>query len=72
MRRTFGVAEPFSARLFTRLGLVARPIASSIAYRFVMLEPDIGPTPDIVAGLTEDIKTTARDRLQAAPSHTHA
>lgn len=67
------IAEPFSARLFTRLGLVARPIAPPIAYSFVMLEPDIGPTPDIVTGLAEDIRAAARACLdQAEPSQARA
>ena len=64
------IAEPFSAQLFERLGLVARPIAPAITYAFVMLEPDIGPTPDVVARLKTDVAESTRATLDHVGSYT--
>lgn len=49
------IAEPFSAPLFHRLGLAVRPILPSVHLDFALLEPDIGPTPEIVAWLNADV-----------------
>ncbi len=50
------IAEPFSAPLFHRLGVAIRPIAPPVYLDFALLEPDIGPTPEIVAWLSEDVR----------------
>lgn len=49
------IAEPFSAPLFTRLGVVVRPIEPAIFLDFALLEPDIGPTPEIVTWLHDEV-----------------
>lgn len=49
------IAEPFSAPRFHRLGVAVRPIAPSVHLDFALLEPDIGPTPEIVAWLNADV-----------------
>ena len=49
------IAEPFSAPLFHRLGVAIRPIAPPVYLDFALLEPDIGPTPEIVAWLNADV-----------------
>ena len=59
------IAEPFSARLFARLGLEIRPILPKIAWDFVFLEPDIGPTPDIVVWLRETVAEEAANCLKS-------
>lgn len=55
------IAEPFSAPLFHRLNVAVRPIAPPVYLDFALLEPDIGPTPEIVAWLNADVarETTA-------------
>lgn len=50
------IAEPFSAPLFHRLGVAMRPIAPPIFLDFALLEPDIGPTPEIVGWLSDDVQ----------------
>ncbi|QKS01077.1 LysR family transcriptional regulator [Sphingomonas sp. CL5.1] len=50
------IAEPFSAPLFHRLGVAIRPIAPPVYLDFALLEPDIGPTPEIVAWLGDDVR----------------
>lgn len=52
------IAEPFSAPLFHRLGVVIRPVSPSILHEFAVLEPDIGPTPEIVTWLHAEIERT--------------
>ena len=49
------IAEPFSAPLFHRLNVAVRPIAPPVYLDFALLEPDIGPTPEIVAWLNADV-----------------
>ena len=50
------IAEPFSAPRFHRLGVAVRPIAPPVHLDFALLEPDIGPTPEIVAWLNADVQ----------------
>lgn len=50
------IAEPFSAALFHRLGVAMRPISPTVFLDFSLLEPDIGPTPEIVSWLAEDVR----------------
>lgn len=50
------IAEPFSAALFRRLGVEVRPITPAVDLDFALLEPDIGPTPEIVTWLSGDIR----------------
>lgn len=50
------IAEPFSAPLFQRLGVVTKPITPPICFDYVLLEPDIGPTPEIVTWLEDEIR----------------
>lgn len=49
------IAEPFSAPLFNRLGVAIRPIAPPVHLDFALLEPDIGPTPEIVSWLHDEV-----------------
>lgn len=49
------IAEPFSAPLFHRLGVAVRPIAPPVHLDFALLEPDIGPTPEIVNCLHAEV-----------------
>jgi DNA-binding transcriptional LysR family regulator len=49
------IAEPFSAPLFHRLGVAIRPFTPPVELDFGLLEPDIGPTPEIVAWLNADV-----------------
>lgn len=58
------IAEPFSAGLFTRLGVAIRRITPPIHLEFAMLEPDIGPSADIVAWLKGEIADTTRACLE--------
>lgn len=53
------IAEPFSAPLFARLGVVIRPIAPAIFLDFAILEPDIGPRPEVVDWLAREIERVA-------------
>ncbi len=39
------IAEPFSAPMFTRLGVQVRRFQPALSLRFCVLEPDLGPTP---------------------------
>ena len=52
------IAEPFSARLFARLGVAIRRITPAIHLDFAMLEPDIGPSTAIVGWLKTEIATS--------------
>ena len=58
------VAEPFSAPLFARLGVVARPFRPALGVRFAMLEPDIGPSPPVIAEAKAAILAAAQARLE--------
>lgn len=49
------IAEPFSAPRFHRLGVAVRPISPPVYLDFALFEPDIGPTPEIVAWLNADV-----------------
>ena len=60
------IAEPFSARQFAPLGVVARPIDPAISFDFAMLEPDIGATPDVVSWLQRELREEAARLLSAA------
>jgi DNA-binding transcriptional LysR family regulator len=53
------IAEPFSAPLFQRLGVVIRPISPQIYLDFALIEPDIGATPEIVAWLNAEVMREA-------------
>lgn len=53
------IVEPFSARLFRRLGVVVRPVTPAIGFDFTLIEPDIGPTPPPVAWLREAVRAEA-------------
>lgn len=50
------IAEPFSAPLFHRVGVAIRSITPPVFFDFAVLEPDIGPTPEIVSWLKLDIR----------------
>lgn len=39
------IAEPFSAPLFSRLGVTVRRFRPTVSAGFAILEPDLGPTP---------------------------
>lgn len=64
------VAEPFSAPLFARLGVVARPFRPALSVRFAMLEPEIGPTPPVIAEVRAAILAAAEARLREAQALT--
>ncbi|MDG5497468.1 LysR substrate-binding domain-containing protein [Niveispirillum sp. BGYR6] len=53
------IVEPFSARLYRRLGVVTRPVAPVISLDFTFLEPDIGPTPPPIQWLRDAIRREA-------------
>lgn len=53
------IAEPFSAPLFARLGVVIRPIAPPIFLDYAILEPDIGPRPEVVDWLAREVDRAA-------------
>lgn len=61
VRAGFGVAiaEPFSAPLFSQLGVVARRLEPELAVSFVLMEPDIGSTPAVTRLLSEAIQRAA-------------
>lgn len=61
------VVEPFSAALFTRLGVAVRPLRPAIAFEFALLEPDIGPSPELVTGIGRDLRETASACLDRLP-----
>lgn len=50
------IAEPFSAAMFHRLGVAVRRISPAIHLDFALLEPDIGPTPEIVGWLNAEVR----------------
>lgn len=54
------IAEPFTARLFARLGVAVRPITPPIQLEFAMLEPEIGPSADIVGWLKTEISASTQ------------
>lgn len=53
------IVEPFSARLYRRLGVVTRPVDPVISLDFTFLEPDIGPTPPPIQWLRDAIRREA-------------
>ena len=57
------IAEPFSLKLFERLGVVALPIDPPVAFDFALLEPDIGATPPLVAWLQDELVGEAEEYL---------
>ncbi|MFV3128596.1 LysR substrate-binding domain-containing protein [Niveispirillum sp. KHB5.9] len=57
------IVEPFTARLFRRLGVVVRPINPAIGFDFTLIEPDIGPTPPPVAWLHAAVRDEAQTCL---------
>ncbi|MBP7338486.1 LysR substrate-binding domain-containing protein [Niveispirillum sp.] len=59
------IVEPFSARLFRRLGVAVRPVRPAIGFDFTLLEPDIGPTPPPITWLAEAVWQEAEACLRA-------
>lgn len=57
------IVEPFSAPMFSRLGVVARKLQPELAVDFAFLEPDIGPAPALVALVREAARRAAEDCL---------
>ncbi|MFV3129048.1 LysR substrate-binding domain-containing protein [Niveispirillum sp. KHB5.9] len=60
------IVEPFSARLFRRVGVVTRPVEPLISLDFTLIEPDIGPTPPPICWLREAIKREADTAMAEA------
>jgi DNA-binding transcriptional LysR family regulator len=57
------IVEPFSARLFRKLGVMTRPVEPRISLDFTFIEPDIGPTPPPVQWLRDAIRREAEDAM---------
>jgi DNA-binding transcriptional LysR family regulator len=57
------IAEPFSASLFARAGVVVRRLSPRIAVPFAVLEPDIGVTSAPAAALRAAVIVAANARL---------
>ena len=57
------VAEPFSAPLFHRLGVAVRRFRPRLAVSFALLEPEIGPTPPVIAEFRDEVRSAALARL---------
>lgn len=57
------IAEPFSAPLFSQLGVVVRRLEPELAVSFVLMEPDIGSTPAATRLLSEAIRNAAESCL---------
>lgn len=53
------IVEPFTARLFCRLGVAVRPVVPAVGFDFTLIEPDIGPTPPPVAWLRAAVRAEA-------------
>ncbi|MFV3077128.1 LysR substrate-binding domain-containing protein [Niveispirillum fermenti] len=60
------IVEPFTARLYRRLGLPVRPVTPAIGFDFTLMEPDIGPTPPPVAWLRAAVRQEALDCLRGS------
>ncbi len=54
------IAEPFSAPLFSRLGVAIRRIEPRIGIDFAVLEPDIGPSPAVIGKLRDAVRQAAK------------
>lgn len=60
------VAEPFSAPLFHRLGVVVRRFRPTLKVGFALLEPEIGPSPPVIAEFRAAVALAAQARVEAA------
>jgi DNA-binding transcriptional LysR family regulator len=60
------VAEPFSAPLFHRLGVVVRRFRPTLKVPFALLEPEIGPSPPVIAEFRAAVSAAAVARVEAA------
>jgi DNA-binding transcriptional LysR family regulator len=60
------IAEPFSAPLFHRLGVVVKRFRPALSVAFAMLEPEIGPTPPVIAEFRAAIHAAALERVALA------
>lgn len=60
------VAEPFSAPLFHRLGVAVRRFRPRLAVNFALLEPEIGPTPPVIAEFRDEVRAAASARVAEA------
>jgi DNA-binding transcriptional LysR family regulator len=60
------VAEPFSAPLFHRLGVVVRRFRPRLKVPFALLEPEIGPSPPVIAEFRAAVSAAAVARVEAA------
>jgi DNA-binding transcriptional LysR family regulator len=60
------VAEPFSAPLFHRLGVVVRRFRPTLKVPFALLEPEIGPSPPVIAEFRAAVGAAAVARVEAA------
>jgi DNA-binding transcriptional LysR family regulator len=60
------VAEPFSAPLFHRLGVVVKRFRPTLKVAFALLEPEIGPSPPVIAAFRVGVKKAANERVAAA------
>lgn len=60
------VAEPFSAPLFQRLGVIVKPFRPTLKVAFALLEPEIGPCPPVIAEFRIAVRKAAESRVAAA------
>lgn len=60
------VAEPFSAPLFQRLGVVVKRFTPTLKVPFALLEPEIGPSPPVIAEFRAAVGAAAWARVEAA------
>lgn len=60
------VAEPFSAPLFHRLGVAVRRFRPTLSVPFALLEPEIGPSPPVIAEFRAAVARAAQERVEAA------
>lgn len=57
------VAEPFSAPLFHRLGVVVKPFRPALSVGFALFEPEIGPTPPVIDEFRTAVLAAGDERL---------
>ena len=62
------IAEPFSAPLFSRLGVLIRPFRPKLTVNFAVLEPEAGPRPPLIAKFRAAIFAAAAECLAHAAS----
>lgn len=60
------IAEPFSAPLFQRLGVLVRRFLPTMKVPFALIEPEIGPSPPVISEFRIAVREAAVRRVESA------